>query len=561
MKKKILLFKNRAIYLLLFFFLCSNGAWAQMNKIYSDSFSGDFAIIGNTMGQDVAPGVATPTVGTVGFAGFNAFDSAIDVYWQADYPNIGDVTANTSITTANAKTSDILTLPTGAVIKKAYLCWSFKNTTFIDTDVATITLSRNNVFSQSITSDTYIYNGGFHTYYSDITSLINMNGSGSYMVSNMNLQNINNLNDSTMYAGWSITVFYELSSEQYKKFDFYAGYQAISNGVPFTTTFDIQNKIAGESKFGCVAFDGDNTITDDQLLINNVAKNDALNPSNNFFNSSKSYLGTAVSTTGSLPQLTGGANSMSGVDIDIIDIESDIPLGNSSTNISFATTNDVYYLTNFAVSSTYLTTPIVNSTQNFCGTGYTLNDISVTVATGATVHWYDAATGGNEIPLSTSLNQGTVTYYVGQTLSGVASNRVAVNITINPIPSAPTVTTPIIYNQGATASALSVTGSNLLWYTTATGGTGSSTTPIPSTATIGTTSYWVSQTSNGCESARNQIDVIVNSTTPATHLNFDGTNDYVNIPHSPSLLVGTDSFTYEAQVKLNGNGFSLINIL
>jgi gliding motility-associated-like protein len=50
----------------------------------------------------------------------------------------------------------------------------------------------------------------------------------------------------------------------------------------------------------------------------------------------------------------------------------------------------------------------------------------------------------------------------------------------------------------------------LLWYANASGGTGSFTAPVPSTATNGTTTYYVSQTS-GCESPRAAITVTVNT--------------------------------------------------
>src|SRR5207248_8333275 len=51
-----------------------------------------------------------------------------------------------------------------------------------------------------------------------------------------------------------------------------------------------------------------------------------------------------------------------------------------------------------------------------------------------------------------------------------------------------------------------------LWYTVATGGVGSATAPTTSTATAGTTSYWVSQVGSAptnCEGPRSKIDVIV----------------------------------------------------
>jgi hypothetical protein len=56
------------------------------------------------------------------------------------------------------------------------------------------------------------------------------------------------------------------------------------------------------------------------------------------------------------------------------------------------------------------------------------------------------------------------------------NNCIATGIfTVNPLPAAPTAVTLINYCQGATATALTATGTSLLWYTAATGGTGSTT--------------------------------------------------------------------------------------
>jgi hypothetical protein len=77
-------------------------------------------------------------------------------------------------------------------------------------------------------------------------------------------------------------------------------------------------------------------------------------------------------------------------------------------------------------------------------------------------------------------------------------------------PPAPAVTSPVNCCLNGTASPLTANGTNLIWYTTPTGGTGSQTTPTPSTTSTGTTSYYVSQ-NMGCEGPRAQIDVIVHS--------------------------------------------------
>ena len=103
-------------------------------------------------------------------------------------------------------------------------------------------------------------------------------------------------------------------------------------------------------------------------------------------------------------------------------------------------------------------------------------------------------------------------YYVSQTISGCEGPRSPISVTVNATPALPTVTTPVTYCQNDTPVALIATGTGLLWYTAATGGTGSSTAITPSTATPGTTNYYVSQTILSCEGPRELIAVTVNAT-------------------------------------------------
>ena len=83
----------------------------------------------------------------------------------------------------------------------------------------------------------------------------------------------------------------------------------------------------------------------------------------------------------------------------------------------------------------------------------------------------------------------------------------------------------VTYCQGATPAQLSATGANgasFKWYTVPTGGTASSIAPTPSTATGSTViSYYVSQTVNGIESDRAQIDIVTNP-----------------LPAQPSAIIG-----------------------
>jgi len=117
---------------------------------------------------------------------------------------------------------------------------------------------------------------------------------------------------------------------------------------------------------------------------------------------------------------------------------------------------------------------------------------------------------GNGPHTVTYSNPGNYTAILTGTDNLGCNKSESIIITVNAIPNPPTVIN-VSYCQNQTTSALTATGSNLLWYNSATGGTGSSTAPIPSTANIGTTSYFVSQTVSGCESSRAEIVVTVNS--------------------------------------------------
>jgi gliding motility-associated-like protein len=163
-----------------------------------------------------------------------------------------------------------------------------------------------------------------------------------------------------------------------------------------------------------------------------------------------------------------------------------------------------------------LTAPIVTTPIIYC-LGFTAPALS---AVGTNLVWYTSATGGTGTaiaPIPSTATVGTIAYYVSQSNTGSTceSPRAQINVQVTTALASPTVTTPIIYCQGTTAIALTATGTNLLWYTAAAGGTGTSTAPIPSTSTVGTTAYYVSQSDAGgtCESPRTQINVQVVATT------------------------------------------------
>ncbi len=151
--------------------------------------------------------------------------------------------------------------------------------------------------------------------------------------------------------------------------------------------------------------------------------------------------------------------------------------------------------------------PLVSTTNLSYCQGNTSVPLS---ASGSNLKWYTTATGsGYSTSITPSTNSvGTQTYYVSQTVNGYESPRSSINVVIYGLPASPVVRSNILYCTNAPTSALTATGTNLKWYTVSNLGTGTSSAPVPSSTSIGSTSYYVSQTNNnGCEGPRSEINV------------------------------------------------------
>ncbi|HEX8350287.1 MAG TPA: hypothetical protein VF598_10020, partial [Hymenobacter sp.] len=161
-----------------------------------------------------------------------------------------------------------------------------------------------------------------------------------------------------------------------------------------------------------------------------------------------------------------------------------------------------------------LTTPLVTYCQ-----GAVANPLSnsVTLLTGALFRLYTSPTGGtplaNDFRPSTA-TVGSTTYYVSQLLGLCESNRAPLTVVVDNGPAAPTVVTPLTYCVGTAANKLSssvtpTSGALVKLYTSATGGTPLPDTFQPSTASLGSTTYYASQATGSCESTRTAIVVDV----------------------------------------------------
>ncbi|MDI6048663.1 T9SS type B sorting domain-containing protein [Flavobacterium sp. XS2P24] len=177
-------------------------------------------------------------------------------------------------------------------------------------------------------------------------------------------------------------------------------------------------------------------------------------------------------------------------------------------------------------ASTTITIPAIKSTTRASACGPGMVTLQATASNG-TVNWYDnagnPAGSGNSYTTPTLLT--TTTYYVD---AGCSTARTPITATIKSLPNLPLIetssTSPVLYCQNATAlplGAIASTNCNLNWYTIASGGTASSSSPTPSTATVNSTKYYVSQTNTltGCEGPRSEITVIVNPRPLAPEVN------------------------------------------
>ncbi|QMW03025.1 Ig-like domain-containing protein [Spirosoma foliorum] len=158
------------------------------------------------------------------------------------------------------------------------------------------------------------------------------------------------------------------------------------------------------------------------------------------------------------------------------------------------------------------TAPSVNPTVNICQNTPPIT-LTATASSGGTLNWYTVSIGGtpsSTAPIITTSQSGTTTYYVSQIVDGCEGSRAAITVIITATPGAPG-TSAISFCLNGAATPLTATassGATLNWYTTSTGGSPVAA-PTPPTSATGTFTYYVSQSSNGCEGPRASLDVTI----------------------------------------------------
>ena len=143
--------------------------------------------------------------------------------------------------------------------------------------------------------------------------------------------------------------------------------------------------------------------------------------------------------------------------------------------------------------------------QYICSSNATVAQLVANVLPNATAEWYSSTTA--TAPLSSTATLSSGTYYLAQRVGNCLSVKipVAVRLTNTTAPSV----SPFVLCEGSTVADLFISttsGVSYKWYLNS-----SSTTELPLTDVLQTGYYFVERHENGCESARTQVLVTINS--------------------------------------------------
>lgn len=262
----------------------------------------------------------------------------IELYQQFngryDYTAIGNslnLTENgTSIDCEiHTEASAELVLNANQSIVAAYLYWAGSGTGDFEIKLNGQAISAERSFNDSLDENRVFFAG-----FADVTSQLQLGGSGMYTVSDLDLSDVipPYCPTGTNFAGWAITVIYEDDSLPLNQLNVYDGLQSVPENL--TITLNNLNVLDNQgAKIGFIAWEGDAALAvNEQLSINgNAISNLPLNPVNNAFNGTNSFT---------------GATNLYNMDIDVYDIQNNIDVGDSAATISLTSGQDFVMINN-----------------------------------------------------------------------------------------------------------------------------------------------------------------------------------------------------------------------
>lgn len=332
---------------------------------YSTDLRGDLVLLGNSGGFDcrTMPAAPDPILGSVDrtACGRSTEDSSPDVFWRSDLPSDGRATADAATLPADARTTAMLQVPSGAKITYARIYWSSSlNEGYTPSPSIVIDRPGTAGFKEiTVTADPKDIvrdAGGSSLVFqasADISRIVQTYGPGAYRVRGYATSPLVDLGQDVAWVSWSMLAAYRDDSAPVRNITIFDGLTRVGPDavVPQPIAgFAVPPTGTPEGRLTLIAYEGDSEKTGDSLSWNGTEIADALNPLDNFFNSTRSRLGQAVSVVGDLPQLSGVPNSMASVDMDTVDISGLLTPGATSATVALRVTSDVVYLGVLATS-------------------------------------------------------------------------------------------------------------------------------------------------------------------------------------------------------------------
>lgn len=155
--------------------------------------------------------------------------------------------------------------------------------------------------------------------------------------------------------------------------------------------------------------------------------------------------------------------------------------------------------------------PLVSPPPEICQ--YDLAPDLGAYVTGQTLTWYTQASGGTgeaRVPVVDGNVDGLYEFWVSQTLDGCEGPREKISLLVKPAPPPQLGVVPdVCFGADPPDLAAAVTGNNLLWYSSASGGTGETAPPTITTDRAGTFEVWITQTTGTCESPRVMLNYTI----------------------------------------------------
>lgn len=226
----------------------------------------------------------------------------------------------------NTSSSAVLNLNSGDIVEKAYLYWAGCGPGDFEVQLNNTTVSPQRFFPLTRISGGLEFN--YFSAFADITSLVQSTGSGTYSLSELDLnQEISYFfQNRTNFGGWAIIVIYKNENLPFNQLNVYDGLQAVPNAVSINlNSLNVTDDVG--AKIGFLAWEGDKDIAvNETLSINgNALGNPPLNPTNNAFNGTNSITGDDL---------------LYNMDLDVYNIQNNISIGDTSALVQLTSGQD-----------------------------------------------------------------------------------------------------------------------------------------------------------------------------------------------------------------------------